>query len=225
MCLARRPRFGIIPDNRTGRFTPAAATRHNPGVYSIVTHDQDLEFVRSVLGGDPADRESFCVRMRCIGRMLTARNRRFGRPLDDHDIADLAQETALAVWRRLSSYAGRASLETWVYKYCALTMSNALRKKRTTPRRLSELGVDGAPELAETSPGTQEPTEPTTLDSMLGHLSQRQAEVLRLRHVDGLGNREIGEALDISINSVKTHSLHAMTRLRQLFGSRTPEEA
>lgn len=184
------------------------------------SHHQDLALVQGVLAGQSDAQGKFCTRMRCIGRILANRNRRYGCPLNDHDLADLAQETAMAVWRRLDTYRGLASLETWVYRFCALNMTSAMRKRRRSPRPLSEIEFDVEPSVEPA--GAADEAE---LDSMLRHLSEREAEVLRLRHVDGLGNQEICEVLEISINSVKTHSLHAMAKLRELFGSRLPKEA
>lgn len=194
-------------------------------MYPRKPHDQDLELARRVLDGDREAREEFCERMRCIGRILLSRNRRFGRPLSEHDLADLAQETALAVWRRLDTYVGRASLETWVYKFCALGMSNAVRRTRGVPRPESALGEGRLEELVEAITPEAVDEDQGEFETMLKHLSRREAAVLRLRHVDGMGNREIGQALDISINSVKTHSLNAMSKLRELFGTTTPREA
>ena len=72
----------------------------------------------------------FLARMQCVPRMLHAQNARFGRPFTPEELADVIQETLLAVWRKLSGYNGLARLETWVYRFCYLEYMRRLRAKR-----------------------------------------------------------------------------------------------
>lgn len=177
-----------------------------------VEYVEDLRLVRDALGGDPGARERFARRMRCIGRILALRNARSGRPLGEHDLADLAQEVALSVWRRLDSYSGEAALESWVYSFCSFGWLSTSRRRRSAPRaeREYEPAAPDAPEGASRSE--------IGIERYLRHLSAREAEVLRARHVDGLDNREIARALSISVNSVKTHSANGMRKLREILG-------
>ncbi|MCP3920813.1 MAG: sigma-70 family RNA polymerase sigma factor [bacterium] len=178
-----------------------------------IDHRQDLEFVHAVLAGDPEAGTEFAVRMRCVSRMLAARNHRLGRPLNDEELADLAQDVLLTVWRKLADYEGRAALESWVYRSCSFEFLNRLRKKRDAPatRDVTEEG---------TEPIEPEPPADEGLDLLLRHLASREAEVVRLRHVDELAFPEIAAALGISASSAKTHYYRAIDKLRDVLRER-----
>jgi len=152
--------------------------------------------------------------MRVVGRLLAARNARLGRPLRDDELEDLTQETLLLVWRKLEGFAGRASLETWVYRFCYLELMNWLRKKSRLPRPLSELSDDSHAEPV--APAAAEPGEDVGLESILRHLAPREAEVIRLRHVEQCTPNEICELLAISLSSVKTHYYRGLEKLRSV---------
>ena len=175
--------------------------------------------MRGVLAGKGSAIDAFVERMQCIPRILAARNAGFGRPLTEDELADLAQDCLGRVWRKLPEYAGRASLETWVWRFCTLELMNALRKKSRLPSPYTDLD-DAPPERATSDPP---PAEQPLLD-LLHHLTPREAEVIRLRHVEALETMaEIGEALGISASSVKTHYYRGLEKLRALLRGVPPD--
>ena len=94
----------------------------------------DLERIRRALAGDRRAIDEIAGRLACIPRMLARRNSDYGGPLDDDELRDLAQETIVAVWRKLETYDGRASLETWAYRFCVFELLHRLRQKRSRPK-------------------------------------------------------------------------------------------
>ena len=192
-------------------------------------HARDLTLVASVLGGDPGARAEFSRRMDVVGRLLVVLNGRHGRPLDDHALSDLAQDTLLAVWRKLEGFEGRASLESWVYRFTYLEFLSALRKRSRRPQPLEGLAEGELPaEAVEPDPVARavvEADEPPPLSRFLGHLAEREAEVVRLRHLETLSFRKIGEGLGISTSSAKTHYYRGLTKLRGLMAQRDEEDA
>lgn len=178
---------------------------------------QDRELVQRVLAGDPSAGREFAARMAVVGRILAARNADYGRPLGHEDLADLTQDTLLAIWRRLPEYEGRARLESWVYRFCALELLTALRRRgeRSLPASDHALEpVDGRGSLA---------TGEVELSDYLRLLAAREAEVVRLRHVEELEFAEIAEVLAISPSSAKTHYYRALEKLRQAHLARAEE--
>ena len=187
------------------------------------THEADFRLVREVEEGVPEARRRFADRMRCVHRILAARNVRLGRPFADDELSDLAQETLLRIWQKVGQYAGLASLETWAYKFCYLELMNALRKKARAPKSLSVLATgDGDFDVA--APPRREGSEPA-LDKLLRHLAPREAEVLRLRHVEQLDNGEVAQFLGISVSSVKTHYYRGLDKLRGVLRAAGEESA
>ena len=82
------------------------------------------------MAGDGRAVDEIASRLTCIPRMLGRRNADFGGPLDADELRDLAQETIIAIWRKLEQYDGRASLETWAYRFCMYELLHRLRAKR-----------------------------------------------------------------------------------------------
>src|SRR5256886_12687888 len=56
------------------------------------------------------------------------------------------------------------------------------------------------------------------LTAALAALSRRQREVVSLRYVAGLSERDVAACLGISVNSVKKHMVRGTTTLRQQLG-------
>jgi len=145
-----------------------------------------------------------------VGRVLVARNNRQGRPLGNADLEDLTQDVLVIVWRKLVDYRGEAPLGAWVYGICSLEYFNAQRRFGRD-RRVSSLEQETVQPEAP-SGGSQD----EDLGHLLKHLSAREAEVVRLRHIDCLQLKEVGSALGISTSSAKTHYYRALSKLREL---------
>ena len=56
----------------------------------------------------------------------------------------------------------------------------------------------------------------------LRHLAPREAQVVRLRHVEDLSLPEVAELLGISTSSAKTHYYRALEKLRSLLARDSP---
>jgi len=173
-------------------------------------HARDLELARDALGGKQGARKEFARRIMVVGRILTVRNKHWGNPLSEEEISDLAQETILKIWNKLASFEGRSTLETWAYKYCYLELMNAIRKQARS----------GHKQVAFDSEAVQQSAEPfvqpaSGLGTYLKHLSEREAQVVRLRHEESLTLVEAAQELNISVSSTKTHYYRALDKLRE----------
>jgi RNA polymerase sigma-70 factor (ECF subfamily) len=177
-------------------------------------HSEDLELVREILRGQGEAEERFVKRMRCVPLILESRNSRLGSPLDEEDLRDLVQETLAAVWRKLDTYAGRSSLETWVYSYCINQLMNAIRSKQRGPRLAGDDAEDMAADLRRASDASFDEFE--VIDGCLERLDGFPAEIIRLKFFAELTFNQIGARLGIPENSAKTHYYRGMNRLRTL---------
>ncbi len=148
--------------------------------------------------------------MRCVPRMLACRNRRLGRPLKAVELEDVAQETLVRILGKLDSYAGRSSLETWAYGFCYHELANYLRKRG---RRLPLFPIENDEPAAEEA-SQEEQNEGARALQFLQRLPEREAEVVHLRFVDGLGFGEIATVLGVSVSTAKTHCYRGLTKLR-----------
>ncbi len=148
-----------------------------------------------------------------------------------HEAEDMVQETFLRAWRRLETYAGRASLRAWLYRIATNICLDALEKlpRRTLPVRSqppAEPSTPPAPPLTEViwlEPFPDdllddvEPTpearyalhESVTLAflTVLQLLPPRQRAVLILRDVLDWDASAVAESLDMTVSAVNS-ALH-----------------
>ncbi len=178
--------------------------------------DRDLRIVRDVLGGRPGALESLIERMRCVPRILAAQNARLGRPLDDHDLADLSQDVLALVWQKLPEYEGRSELAGWVYRICLLQLMNAARRRQR--RRHQELD-EGSPDLRDRA----EPFEHEELHAGLSRVPAEEAEIIRMRHFEDLSLDAVAKRLGQPTSSVKSRYYRGLERLGAFLRNRRRE--
>ena len=77
------------------------------------------------------DRAAFEVVVHRYGPRLFRYARRM--LANDHDVADVVQETFVAAWRQLGSFRGGSSLQTWLFAICARKVVDTYRVKRAQP--------------------------------------------------------------------------------------------
>jgi RNA polymerase sigma-70 factor, ECF subfamily len=156
---------------------------------------------------------------------------------DDAD--DALQETLLAAWRGLGSFASRASLRTWLYKVATNTCLNLIRTARRRPQMTEPLPArapepTGATEVTWLQPYPDrllaelpdpdaaphariERAEAVSLAFLtaLQLLSPRARAVLVLRDVLGFGAAEVAETLDSTPEAVAMTLSRARAALRE----------
>ena len=148
-----------------------------------------------------------------------------------HDAEDLVQETLLRAWRARKSFAGRASLRTWLYRIATNVCLDALAKRPRKP-------ASGATEVPWLEPYPDELLDRVAADDDLPdatvvaretielaflvaiqHLPPRQRAVLLARDVLGWSAAETAEMLDLSVAGVNS----ALQRARATMRERLPE--
>jgi RNA polymerase sigma-70 factor (TIGR02960 family) len=164
------------------------------------------------------------------------------------DAEDLLQETLLAAWRGLESFAGRSSLRAWLYRIATNRCLNALRHKGRRPREVAAIAEPPRPTrrsepiwlepypdallgtVADTSPGPEaryQFKEAVGLAFVTGlqHLPPRQRVVLVLRDVLGFRGAEVADMLETSEAGVKGALQRARATLETRLQGRDRERA
>lgn len=122
---------------------------------------------------------------------------------DAGEAEDVAQEAMLRLWRHAPHWdaAGGASVRTWLYRVTANLCIDRLRKTRP----------DGLPDELEISDGApsveakmQNDARHMALEEALMQLPDRQRQAVVLRHIEGLGNTEIAQIMDIGPRAVES---------------------
>ena len=178
----------------------------------------DRELVAGAVDGD---RAAFALLVeRHQGRILALLERLTG----CHEQArDLAQETFVSAFRKLSSFAHRSEFSTWLYRIACNHAAAVLRKRRrpaTVDAALPGGGLCGALEPAATGPGVSARLEQAELSARLsaalGRLDDRYREVVVLADMHDASYEEVAAALDIPLGTVRSRLHRGRLELRRL---------
>lgn len=212
--------------------TPAAGPR-SPAQGGT---EEEKKLVRRAQGGDALAYEEL-VRghqqriFAVVGGILRRRE----------DIEDVAQQVFMKAYFSLRRFDLRSAFGTWLYKIAVNECWDYLRKKRV--RRLvyeadlSEEQVRQLDHAPNPGGGAQNPGEDAgrraeqrdLLERLLGELDEKDRLMLVMKEVEGFSVEEIGEVLDLNVNTVKVRLFRARGRLvetyRRRLSGRTSEGA
>lgn len=182
---------------------------------SLAPFATDLALVHRVRLGVADAGDLFAGRMQCVARILRTHGRRFGLRLAGEELDDLTQQVLLRVLTKLPTYAGRASLESWVFSFCDGELRNLARRRRRTrrcpPLRTSD---DGDPAAHE-----QRAAE---VQKALLRLRTGDRRLVLQKHFEGHTLEHIARATGVNLNTVKSRYTRALARLRHLLDGQAP---
>jgi RNA polymerase sigma-70 factor (ECF subfamily) len=176
-----------------------------------VTSADEEELVRRTARGDQA---AFDELYRRTSPWLAIRLRR--RCSDEDVVAEVMQETYLAVWRAAGAFAGASvggSAVGWLWTIAARRLIDAFRRRA----RVAQLPPAAAP--VESVPGAEDEVLRSMVDDDLGSALRRLApelrQVLMATVLDGLTVRETAVLLGVPEGTVKTRARRARIALRE----------
>ena len=167
--------------------------------------------------GDRAAARLLAIRLtpRALGqayRMLT----------DRAEAEDVVQDALMRLWKIAPEWRqGEAQVSTWLYLVVANLCTDRLR------RRKRNVGIDQIAEPEDPTPSVtdrmQDYTRQKALADALASLPDRQAQAVALRHLEGLGNPEIAEIMEISVEAVESLTSRGKRALAAILAGRKAE--
>lgn len=139
------------------------------------------------------------------------------RMLNQRDAAeDLAQDVFLQLYRKLDHIESLEHLGFWLRRVAA---NLAIDRLRRVPHTATQPLEDGM--AAEAPHREEDPYMSRELERLLGELSPAARAVMLLRYQEDLDVAEVGAALDMPVNTVKSHIKRSLTQLRsRMIGAR-----
>lgn len=141
----------------------------------------------------------------------------------EQEAEDITQEVFVKVWRNLKKFDQNKKFKTWIFSIAKNTSIDCLKKKKTISfsNFENEEGENVLIEtLADPAPLPNEIFERASiaemLNSVMQQLSPKYRMVLFLRYNDHFNFREIAEALDEPINTIKSRHRRALILLKKL---------
>ena len=167
------------------------------GAGTQASADADEALLRLYGSGDPGAARDLTARLAALAYRVALRM--LG---DRAEAEDVAQEAMLRLWRAAPGWQeGGAKVSTWLYRVASNLATDRLRRRRTSP-------LDEAPEIADGQPGALATMvaadRAAALNAALMGLPDRQRQAVVLRHLEGLGNPEIAEIMDVGVEAVES---------------------
>lgn len=147
-------------------------------------------------GDSAASRE---LARRFLPRMLAYARRMLA---DAVEAEDVAQEAMLRLWRIAPEWrSGEAMVSTWLWQVVANLCTDRLRKRRSVGLEDVSEPEDGAPSVVQSMVAAD---RAAALEAALACLPERQRQAVVLRHLEGLGNPEIAQIMEIGVEAVES---------------------
>src|SRR5579872_211955 len=148
------------------------------------------------------------------------------------DVEDVAQQALLKAYLSLKRFDLRSAFGTWLYKIAVNECWDYFRKKKVRPlvyeANLSEEQVRQMEALPEDREGVfghavdaaRRAEQRDLLDRLLIELDEQDRAMLVMKEVAGFTVEEIGEVLDLNVNTVKVRLFRARGRLVEVYRRR-----
>jgi RNA polymerase sigma factor (sigma-70 family) len=192
-----RSRVSEKTECRSDRTSTAEKSRRRVTLCAMEAPGSDRKLAERAHHGDVAAVDVLVDRLRCVGAIVTTMNSRLPRPLPQCDVVDVTQNALGAIWTKLSKYSGDSPIEAWAFGFCRVELRNAVRNRsrRFQVEPLLDTAADEPADRYE---------ELDQIERALASIDSRRAEVIRLKHLDGLKFEEIASRECMSENTAKT---------------------
>jgi RNA polymerase sigma-70 factor (ECF subfamily) len=135
--------------------------------------------------------------------------------------AEITQEVFLKVYEKLSGFRQDSAFNTWLYRITVNTSLNVLTRNSRYNCRV--IDINAVPDIALTESPVHERAEKNAendeIQRLLNLLPEEQKACIVLRSVEGLSYKEIAEALNVNINTVRTR----LKRAREMLVKHAPK--
>jgi len=188
----------------------------------------EFEQIQKAQSGDDAafNQVVLVYRKRIMGTIA----RLIGRP---EDVEDVAQEVFLRLYYSLDQLRTPEVFEPWLYRLTVNASYDYLRKqRRRNESRMADLSeqqvmmADAAAGGKANSDQNHRTQVKELLDSLLGHLSEEDRVLLKLKEVEGLSLKELEKVYRVKENALKVRLFRARQRVLKAFAASqksTPE--
>jgi RNA polymerase sigma-70 factor (ECF subfamily) len=127
---------------------------------------------------------------------------------------DLAQDAFLHAWDKLHTYSGKGTFIGWLLKVAYTKFLQSKRKSSRYGEILEEVGHDTE---VRGNQRTVQSEDITDLDKFLAVLTEEERAVMILSYACGLSHREIGDAANLPIGTVKSVIFRGKEKIRESF--------
>lgn len=133
----------------------------------------------------------------------------------DHELADdLSQDAFMHAWSKIHTFSGSGSFIGWLLKVAYTTFLQSKRKSNRYGEILEEVGHAQDVREARVSSDSDEISD---LDKLLAVLADEERAMMILSYACGLSHREISEATQQPVGTVKSIIFRSKDKIRAAF--------
>ncbi|MEG0186326.1 MAG: sigma-70 family RNA polymerase sigma factor [Stenotrophomonas sp.] len=197
-----------------GALAALRGRRRDGSTAAVPAADDDHALVRAIIdGSQPAFAQLVDRHQRLCAHVI-------GRMVGDRDqVADLLQETFLAVFRQLHRFRFESSLRTWVSRVAYTTALQYLRRRRLEAQWMVAVEVPEALGVGDEGPGPAEFSEALQAGRQLGvaleRLTAPQRLIVGLHYLEDFDLAEIEQVTGLPRGTIKSHLHRARQVLKQ----------
>jgi RNA polymerase sigma-70 factor (ECF subfamily) len=186
---------------------------------------------RSLILQQPADSDAAAVDRYLVSRIVAQNDMRaFGelvqrhqsqvrnflrRLTRDYEMADdLSQDTFMHAWEKLYTYQGKGSVIGWLLKVAYTTFLQSKRRSRRYDEILQDVKENST---AQGTAAASENHELSDLDRFLAVLEEEERAVMIMSYACGLSHREISDATDMPVGTIKSIIFRGKEKIRERF--------
>src|SRR4030042_1510180 len=128
---------------------------------------------------------------------------------------DITEEVFVKAWKAIRSCKGKGeTFSAWIYRIAHNHIINTFRNYN----RFSSIDIEKISELNDPNLNAEMTLEQQELLGTVSELTQSQEQVITLKFIEGLDNREIGKIMGKSEGTIRALQLRGLTTLRQKIG-------
>lgn len=152
-------------------------------------------------------------------------NTAYGFVLNSDNAFDISQDTFIKAWRKISSFEGKSSFSTWLYRITVNTAKDFLSSTKNKTALLCDEEGKALDILDKETPESQyiKKETLTEIEKAVMALDEDLREVIILREVENLTYNEIALCLEIELGTAKSRLSRARQKLRTILREQNEE--
>lgn len=125
---------------------------------------------------------------------------------------DLTEEVFLKAWKSIDTCRGKEqTFSSWLYRIAHNHVIDNLRSQR----KYLSVDMEALAEVSSPELGEEGKLERQEMLEVISDLPQNQKQVIILKFIEGLGNREIGQIMGKSQGAIRVLQMRALASLRE----------
>jgi RNA polymerase sigma-70 factor (ECF subfamily) len=134
------------------------------------------------------------------------------------DAAELTQDTFVKVLENITSFRGKSSFYTWLFRVAVNETINFCRRRFKVVTQSLDGGMPVPADMTENDPArlAQQKEVIALLTEAIGRLDEDHRVVIVLRDIEQMSYEQIAETLELELGTVKSRLSRARAMLREI---------